>query len=169
MTDQCATLPKSSEHDDGNSRIPKRCPQEEPEKAPKASDARLGKTQLFCHHPRWIRGIMTLRHDISAAMLSGENCGENELTIVFREFQDDEFTQKYWVAECLEIPGCISQGDSVEEASVNIQDAIQVCLSVIYKDCLARIIACRSNHDLRNISSQRRMTINPPEPQLVYA
>ena len=32
------------------------------------------------------------------------------------------------VAECPSIPGCISQGETEEEALVNIREAIQVCL-----------------------------------------
>ncbi len=36
----------------------------------------------------------------------------------------------YWV-ECLEIPACASQGDTVEEALSMIKDAIKECLAVI--------------------------------------
>ena len=35
-----------------------------------------------------------------------------------------------FVAECPSIPGCVSQGRTVEEAERNIQDAIQECLAV---------------------------------------
>lgn len=35
-----------------------------------------------------------------------------------------------FVAECPSIPGCISQGETEEEALVNIQDAITQCLEV---------------------------------------
>ncbi|MGO8735102.1 MAG: type II toxin-antitoxin system HicB family antitoxin [Terriglobia bacterium] len=37
----------------------------------------------------------------------------------------------YVVAECLEIPGCLSQGKTREEALQNIQDAIRECHSVM--------------------------------------
>jgi len=40
------------------------------------------------------------------------------------------------IAECLEIPGCMSQGRTVEEAKENIKDAIRECLSVILEDHL---------------------------------
>lgn len=33
-----------------------------------------------------------------------------------------------YVAECPMIPGCISEGDTVEEALANIKDAIEGCL-----------------------------------------
>ena len=36
----------------------------------------------------------------------------------------------YWV-ECPEIQGCVSQGDTVEEALGMIKDAISVCLQVL--------------------------------------
>ncbi len=32
---------------------------------------------------------------------------------------------KYWVAECPSLPGCISQGHTKEEAITNIREAIQ--------------------------------------------
>ncbi|MBM3238170.1 type II toxin-antitoxin system HicB family antitoxin [Candidatus Poribacteria bacterium] len=38
------------------------------------------------------------------------------------------------IAECPEIPGCMSQGKTIEEAKENIKDAITACLSVIMED-----------------------------------
>jgi predicted RNase H-like HicB family nuclease len=35
-----------------------------------------------------------------------------------------------YVVECPAIPGCISQGRTVEEAEQDIQEAIQLCLEV---------------------------------------
>lgn len=35
-----------------------------------------------------------------------------------------------WVVECPAIPGCVSQGGTREEALVNIEDAIRLCLEV---------------------------------------
>ena len=35
-----------------------------------------------------------------------------------------------WVAECPSIPGCVSQGDTKEEALANIGEAIELCLEV---------------------------------------
>jgi predicted RNase H-like HicB family nuclease len=35
-----------------------------------------------------------------------------------------------WVVECPSIPGCVSQGNSKEEALQNIQEAIVLCLEV---------------------------------------
>jgi predicted RNase H-like HicB family nuclease len=33
-----------------------------------------------------------------------------------------------WVVECPSIPGCVSQGETKEEALENIKDAIRLCL-----------------------------------------
>jgi predicted RNase H-like HicB family nuclease len=35
-----------------------------------------------------------------------------------------------WVAECPQIPGCVSQGHSKNEAVENIKEAIRACLQV---------------------------------------
>ncbi len=35
-----------------------------------------------------------------------------------------------WVAECPSIPGCVSQGESREEALGNVREAIALCLEV---------------------------------------
>ena len=35
-----------------------------------------------------------------------------------------------WIAECPAIPGCISQGETKEQAIENIEDAIRLCLEV---------------------------------------
>jgi predicted RNase H-like HicB family nuclease len=35
-----------------------------------------------------------------------------------------------WIAECPSIPGCVSQGQTREEAINNIREAISLCLEV---------------------------------------
>ncbi len=35
-----------------------------------------------------------------------------------------------WIVECPSIPGCVSQGETKDEAVENIKDAIKVCLEV---------------------------------------
>jgi len=39
-----------------------------------------------------------------------------------------------FVAECPAIPGCVSEGDTVEEALANIRDAIEGCLAVLQEE-----------------------------------
>ena len=108
---------------------------------------------------------MALHFDASTTMIEGK-AGELSLTVVFREVR--EAAVSYFVAECLEIPGCVSQGDTQEEAHANIQDAIQACLSVLFEDCVKQLMARQSPPDLRGISSQERLTIDTT-PQLQYA
>jgi predicted RNase H-like HicB family nuclease len=35
-----------------------------------------------------------------------------------------------WVAECLAIPGCVSQGTTREQALEKVKEAIELCLEV---------------------------------------
>lgn len=42
-------------------------------------------------------------------------------------YQDEE---GWYVAECPAIPGCASQGKTLDEAITNIREAIQLCLEV---------------------------------------
>jgi len=42
----------------------------------------------------------------------------------------------YWVAECPGLPGCVSQGKTREEATQNIQEAIQGYLAALQEDAL---------------------------------
>jgi len=46
-------------------------------------------------------------------------------TIILEQDEDGVF-----VAECAQLPGCISQGRTESEAMANIEDAIRGCLEV---------------------------------------
>jgi predicted RNase H-like HicB family nuclease len=41
-----------------------------------------------------------------------------------------------WVAECLSLPGCISQGETREAAIANVRDAIRVYVAALEQDGL---------------------------------
>lgn len=41
-----------------------------------------------------------------------------------------------WVAECLSLPGCVSQGGTRQEAIDNIREAIRLYVSVLEEDRL---------------------------------
>jgi predicted RNase H-like HicB family nuclease len=41
-----------------------------------------------------------------------------------------------WVAECLSLPGCVSQGKTREEAVSRIREAIQLYIAVLEEDHL---------------------------------
>jgi predicted RNase H-like HicB family nuclease len=40
----------------------------------------------------------------------------------------------YWVAECPSLPGCISQGETREEAIKNIREAIELYVELFEED-----------------------------------
>lgn len=40
----------------------------------------------------------------------------------------------YWIAECLSLPGCISQGDTKEDAIRNIREAIELYIEALQED-----------------------------------
>ncbi len=42
----------------------------------------------------------------------------------------------YWVADCLSLPGCISQGATRQEAINNIREAIRLYIAVLEEDHL---------------------------------
>lgn len=42
----------------------------------------------------------------------------------------DRDEEGIWIVECPSIPGCVSQGQTKEEALENIKDAIAACLQV---------------------------------------
>jgi len=46
--------------------------------------------------------------------------------VVLHPGEDD-----YWVAKCLSLPGCISQGQTKEEAVANIKEAIQAHIAAL--------------------------------------
>ena len=43
----------------------------------------------------------------------------------------------YWVAECPSLPGCVSQGQSREEAIANIREAIEGYVAALTDDGIA--------------------------------
>ena len=42
----------------------------------------------------------------------------------------------YWVVECPSLPGCVSQGETRQEAIANIKEAIELCIAVLAEDGL---------------------------------
>lgn len=56
---------------------------------------------------------------------------ENVLNFKVVIYQDED---SIFVAECPEIPGCHTQGDTYEEVMTRIQEAIKLCLKVAEKD-----------------------------------
>jgi predicted RNase H-like HicB family nuclease len=43
----------------------------------------------------------------------------------------------FWLAECPSLPGCLSQGETKEQAIANIREAIQLYIEALEEDNLA--------------------------------
>lgn len=56
----------------------------------------------------------------------------NQESVHIRIWEDPE--DGGFVAECVDIPGCMSQGESRNEALANLMGAISACLEVIAED-----------------------------------
>jgi len=87
---------------------------------------------------------------------------ENVLNVVFRRGEDGQM-----VAECLEIPGCMSQGKDEEEAARNVLDAIKACMGVMLEDFLKKSRPTIPN--LVGIQKQEAFRVAPPELQPIEA
>ena len=74
---------------------------------------------------------MTMQAQLAQSLLSSES---TQVTIRIVAVEEGGFT-----AECPEIPGCFSEGETREEAEHNIRNAIDACLGVIFEDLLQRI------------------------------
>jgi predicted RNase H-like HicB family nuclease len=48
--------------------------------------------------------------------------------VILRQDEDG-----YWNAECPSLPGCFSQGDTLDEAIINIREAIQAYIESLEK------------------------------------
>ncbi len=82
--------------------------------------------------------------------------GQLSLTIVLRSDIEGGF-----IAERLEIPGCLSEGNSEDEATANIRDAVDACLSVMLEDAIQSAPAQREVN-LVGIQKQFTVTIEAP-------
>ena len=91
--------------------------------------------------------------------------GVFNFSIIFEQHEDDG--DRYVVAECLELPGCVSQGATRAEAEVNIEDAMRACLSVVFEDSLKRALA--QNVREVPVGSERMHVLVDPTPTLKTA
>jgi len=99
---------------------------------------------------------MSVKSQVSEFVMGDDCSPEMSFTLVFREVPEE----KVFVAECLELAGCVSEGDSLEEAEANIRDAVRACLSVIFEDCVRDAARHRSvSVSYVGISSQKTITV----------
>jgi len=101
---------------------------------------------------------MSLKSQVEEFVEGEASSPEMTFTLVFREVPEE----KVFVAECLELPGCVSEGDTLEEAEANIRDAVRACLSVIFEDSVRDAANHRSiPTSYVGISSQQTITVKP--------
>ncbi len=99
---------------------------------------------------------MGLKSQVSEFVMGESSSPDMTFTLVFREVPEE----KVFVAECLEIPGCVSEGETLEEAEANIRDAVRACLSVMFEDCVRDAARKRSvSTSYVGISSQQTITV----------
>jgi predicted RNase H-like HicB family nuclease len=82
--------------------------------------------------------------------------GKVSLNVIFRKAEIDGG----YIAECLELPGCMSQGDTEDEAKANIVDAIESYISVLLEDAINANVLNRLT-DLRNVERSETLVVDP--------
>ena len=70
----------------------------------------------------------------------------------------------YIIAECQQLPGCMSQGKTKEEAARNIRDAIQSVLSVRLGQVMAESQGTTYRQQSKTI---REETLRVKDPELI--
>ena len=95
--------------------------------------------------------------------VDAEGSSEMSFAVALREDKEEGG----FVAECLDMPGCVSQGETREEAMENIQKAIHSCLDVIFEDCIREVMRKhRVSTSYVGIAEQRRITVKPKNWEL---
>jgi predicted RNase H-like HicB family nuclease len=69
------------------------------------------------------------------------------LQIIVRKGHDG-----YMIAECPDIPGCISQGKDDQEALDNLQDVVKTCLALIVRQWIAKAHRKRTPRAIKKAS-----------------
>ena len=70
-------------------------------------------------------------HDPYAILFRGEETGLlKEVATMKLMVTIDRDEDGVWVVECPSVPGCVSQGQTKEEALDNIREAIALCMEV---------------------------------------
>ena len=77
---------------------------------------------------------------------------EIKLSIRFKQGSDG-----YVVAECPDVPGCVTQGKTREEALENLEDVIRTCLALIIRQWIGN--AKKGSPQADEESEEDQMTI----------
>ena len=90
--------------------------------------------------------------------LSGQVPGAGELTFNLQFELDEE--SGWFVAHVVELPGCVSQGATMEEAKANIAEALEAYLEVVLQDAIRAEIRDFSPVDQPSPSRTARMLVS---------
>ena len=102
-----------------------------------------------------------LQSKLTDEMCQGRVEGKYTLTALMRKYEEDG--QTYFVAECLEIPGCVADGETEDEAANHLNEAMHACVKVIFEDCLKMAKSRSMTRDFVGITSQRTVEFFAPE------
>lgn len=106
---------------------------------------------------------MNLKNRIKNCVEERAFPGDLVFTVALREDREEGG----YVAECLDMPGCVSEGETQEEAVANIEKAINACLEVMFEDCVRDVMRRhRLNASYVGISDQRHIVIKPKDWEL---
>jgi len=78
-----------------------------------------------------------------------------DLTLVFSRDEEEGFV----IAECLELPGCMSQGRTEAEAKANVMGAIEACISVMLEDAIKSSGAGRETAQVQGVRHRVSLVI----------
>jgi predicted RNase H-like HicB family nuclease len=83
------------------------------------------------------------------------------LTAVFHSCEEEGG----FIGECLEIPGCMAQGETSEEVEANLREAINDCLLVMFEDLLKEAACSRDlgTFNFTRVSRQETLTVRAPQ------
>jgi predicted RNase H-like HicB family nuclease len=83
--------------------------------------------------------------------------------VIFTVLVHEDETGGYW-GECLELPGCVSQGDTLDEMDYNIREAIQLVVELKIEDGQDLTKLERGEPALTEDANVRRRELDLPIP-----
>jgi predicted RNase H-like HicB family nuclease len=76
------------------------------------------------------------------------------------EFQRDE-ESGWFVVHVVELPGCVSQGATMEEAKSNIANALELYMEVLLEDAIRNQAAGKASVSVEPLSETAKMLVRP--------
>ena len=76
------------------------------------------------------------------------------------EFERDE-ESGWFTVQVVELPGCVSQGATVEEAKANIANALELYMEVLLEDAVRNQAASKASVSVEPLSETAKMLVRP--------